>query len=47
MSGVHSGADFFPGLNLHTTTLTMGDLQQPVQFPQSDVRHRDIGTVFL
>ena len=47
MAGVYSGADLFPSLNLPTTTLTVGDLQQPVQFPQSGLIPHDIGTVFL
>ena len=47
MAGVYSSADLFSSLNLSTTALTMGGLQQPVQFPQSGVGPRDIGTVFL
>ena len=46
MPGVYSGVDLFSSFNPPTTTLTMGDLQQPVQFPQSGVGPRDIGTVF-
>ena len=47
MTGVHSGASFLPSFDLPTPTLHMGDLQRPVQFPQSGVSPRDIGTVFL
>ena len=47
MPGVYSSADLFPRFNLLTHTLTMDDLQQPIQFPQSGVSTHDIGTVFL
>ena len=47
MTGVPSGAGLFPCFTLPTPTLfTMGDLQQPVQFPRPGVSPLDIGTGF-
>ena len=47
MAGVYSGTDLFSSFNLPAPSLDMGDLQPPVQFPQSGANTRDIGTVFL
>ena len=47
MAGVYSGADLFSSFNLPPPTLDTGDLQRPVQFPQSGANARDIGTVLL
>jgi hypothetical protein len=48
MTGDPSDDSLFPSFTLPTPTiLTMGDLQQPIQFPQSGFSPRDMGTGFL
>jgi len=47
MTGAPSDAGLFPCFTLPTPILTMGDLQQPVQFPQPGISSRDIGTGIL
>jgi len=48
MTGVSLNAGLFPFLTLPTPTIPIvGDLQQPIQFPQSGISPSDLGTAFL